>query len=309
LQQRTGDKNVALADYFDLIAGTSTGGILTCFYLLPPAEGEAKHSRYSANEAIELYTKRGKEIFKKKTSFFGLANEIYPTTGLENILKEKMGDITFAQTRKSCIITAYDITERKAVLFTSPQARQNSVHNYLLRDVARATSAAPTYFEPAAVQSLGKAMLYLVDGGMYANNPTMCAWVEANKSTYAQCAYPEIKDLYIVSIGTGKEKQKYNYKKAKDWGLLGWARPVVDILLSSSAEVINYQMHQLFKVAKCSENYVRLDPALGKAKPDMDNVKDENIKNLQDAGYNFIQNNLTQLDKIVDKLLENGSSL
>ena len=305
LQLRTGDPNTTLADYFDLVAGTSTGGILAAYYLLPPAPDQECSSKYFASEAIDMYAGFGKEIFNRKKWRFGITKEKYSATALERLLKEYMGDVTLAQTRKNCIITAYDITDRKAVLFTSPEARKYDYRNYLMRDIARATSAAPTYFEVAAIQSVGGAASYLIDGAVYAGNPTMCALVEANKSLYETCANPDVDDLYIVSIGTGKEKQMYDYRKAKDWGAVGWARPMIDILLSASAEVVDYQMQQLFKVAQCNDCYVRLEPELGKAKSDMDDASDENIRHLKDAGTYFIKSNVEKLDEIVHHLIEN----
>jgi patatin-like phospholipase/acyl hydrolase len=221
-----------------------------------------------------------------------------------------MGDVTLAQSRKNCIITAYDITERKAVFFTSPEARKYEHRNWLLRDVARATSAAPTYFELAEIRSMGGTAMYLIDGAVYAGNPTVCAVVEANKSVdltpdpspKGEGRNPGIADLYIVSVGTGKQKKKYDHNTAKDWGAIGWARPMIDILLSSSAEVVDYQMRQLFKVAGCSDCYVRLEPALGKANPEMDDASDKNICRLKDAGAYFINENAEMLDQIVSSL-------
>jgi hypothetical protein len=146
---------------------------------------------------------------------------------------------------------------------------------------------------------MGNAASYLIDGAMYAGNPAMCAVVEANKSIYGDRANPGINDLYIISIGTGKEKQKYDYRKAKDWGAVGWARPLIDILLSASAEVVDYQLRQLFAVAGCSDCYVRLEPELGKAKSDMDDASKENIAQLIDAGECFVKDNAEVLDDIV----------
>jgi patatin-like phospholipase/acyl hydrolase len=275
------------------------------------------HSRYFASEAIEMYARHGKEIFNKKLLRRGVAREKYPVAGLEKVLKNCMGDATLAQSRKNCIITAYDITERKAVFFTSPEARKYEHRNYLMRDVARATSAAPTYFELAEIRSMGGTAMYLIDGAVYAGNPTVCAVVEANKTVFRgngenggngesggnwMCANPTINDLYIVSVGTGKEKKKYDHNKAKDWGAVGWARPMIDILLSSSAEVVDYQMRQLFKVAGCSDCYVRLEPALGKANPEMDDASDDNIRRLKDAGEYFINENAEASDEIVERL-------
>jgi len=305
LQSLTGNNNTTLADYFDLVAGTSTGGMLACFYLLPPMPGQKSHSRYFATDAIDMYARHGKEIFNRKFLRYGVAQNKYPATGLEKILYDCMGETTLAQSRKNCIVTAYDVTERKAVLFTSPEARKYDHRNYLMRDVARATSAAPTYFELAAIRSMGGAPSYLIDGAVYAGNPTMCAVVEANKTVFGTCANPAVNDLYIVSLGTGKDKKIYDYNKAKGWGAVGWALPMIDILLSASAEVVDYQMRQLFKVAGCSDCYVRLEPELGKAKSDMDDASDENIRELKDAGERYVKDHLEELDEIVSRLCQN----
>ena len=332
LQRRTDNPNVTLADYFDLVAGTSTGGILTCFYLLPPVAGRECHSRYFAADAIDMYARHGKDIFNSKRLRKGITREKYQADGLEKVLKDCMGEATLAESRKNCLVTAYDVTERKAVFFTSPEARKYEHRNYLMRDVARATSAAPTYFELAAIRSMGGTQLYLIDGAVFAGNPTMCAVVEATPrppkggggaivhsgglimekfpteggfSTEGKLsAFPPLGGLrgYIVSIGTGKQKQKYDHAKAKDWGAIGWARPMLDILLSSSAEVTDYQMRQLFQTAGCSDCYVRLEPELGKAKPEMDDASDENIRRLIDAGEYFINEHAETLDKIVERL-------
>jgi patatin-like phospholipase/acyl hydrolase len=310
LQRKSGNKNTCLADYFDLIAGTSTGGILTCFYLLPSVSKEGLHSKYPANEAIHLYANYGKDIFNPKVNkpFWGISNlfsEKYSEKNLEKILKDIMGDARLSQTRKNALVTAYDISNRKAVLFSTPQAKTYVHRDYYLRDVARATSAAPTYFKLATVHSIGGAAAYLIDGAMFAADPTLCAVVEANKSTFDTCAQPKFSDMYIVSIGTGKEIKKYDYKKAQKWGIIQWAVPVLNILMSASSEVGSYQIRQFFNVAGCSNNYVRLEPGLNKAAPEMDDVSEKNIEKLKDAGLYYIAENAEQLDKVVNKLIKN----
>jgi patatin-like phospholipase/acyl hydrolase len=213
-----------------------------------------------------------------------------------------MGDVRLSDTRKNALVTAYDITNRKAVLFSTPQAKAYTHRDYYLRDVARATSAAPTYFKLATVHSIGGAAAYLIDGAMFAADPTLCALVEANKSTFETCKQPSISDMYIVSLGTGKELKKYDYKKAQKWGIIQWAVPVLNILTSASSEVGSYQVRQLFSVAGCAENYVRLEPGLNKAAPDMDDASSKNIEKLKDAGLYYIAENAELLDKIVEEL-------
>jgi patatin-like phospholipase/acyl hydrolase len=293
-----------------LIAGTSTGGILTCFYLLPSVvstTGTNRNSKYTAAEAVEFYAKYGGDIFKPKVNkpFLGISNlfsEKYSEENLEKILTDVMGDVRLSDTRKNALVTAYDITNRKAVLFSTPEAKKYNHRDYYLRDVARATSAAPTYFKLATVHSIGGAAAYLIDGAMFAADPTLCALVEANKSTFDTCKQPNISDMYIVSLGTGKELKKYDYKKAQKWGIIQWAFPVLNILMSASSEVGSYQVRQLFSVAGCPDNYVRLEPGLNKAEPDMDDASSKNIEKLKDAGLYYIAENAELLDKIVDEL-------
>ena len=307
LRKKTENPNAILSDYFDLVAGTSTGGILACYYLHP--------DRKPASDAINLYEKRGKEIFNRRFLRFGVAKEKYPATGLERALKDVMGDKTLAESLKNCIITAYDVEKRKAVLFTSPEARDETKNkNYLLRDVARATSAAPTFFQIAAVKPIMNNDEYLIDGAMYANNPVMCAIVEANKNRYESCRpNPSFEDLFVVSVGTGKDKKMYDYKKAKGWGAIGWVQPVISILLSASAEVVHYQMRQLFDVAGFPDSYVRLEPMLEDANFTMDDASEKNIARLKKDAQKFIDGEMTGndgvntkevLDKAVDRLIE-----
>jgi len=87
LQTLTGNNHTTLADYFDLVAGTSTGGILACYYLLPPMPGQESHSRYFAADAIDMYARHGKEIFNRRFLRYGVAQKKYPADGLEKILK------------------------------------------------------------------------------------------------------------------------------------------------------------------------------------------------------------------------------
>jgi patatin-like phospholipase/acyl hydrolase len=310
LQRKTGNPQTCLADYFDMIAGTSTGGILTCFYLLPPSSSQEQHSKYFAYEAIRIYADYGKNIFKPKAikPFRGISNlfsEKYLEDGLESILNEVMGDALLSASRKYCLVTAYDITNRKAILFTTPEAKKYIHRDYYMRDVARATSAAPTYFKLAAIHSRGGAASYLIDGAMFAADPALCAVVEANKSSFSKGNNPSFSDMYVVSVGTGKEVKKYDYQKAQHWGIAQWAVPVLNIMMASSSEVGSYQLRQLFSVVGCSDCYVRLEPGLNKANPEMDDVSKENINNLKDAGLYYITEHAEELDKIVDTLIEN----
>jgi hypothetical protein len=179
---------------------------------------------------------------------------------------------------------------------------KKETENKIQQSYSRATSAAPTYFEVAAIQSIGGDSSCLIDGGVFAGSPALCAWIEARKSAFSRCTCPATTDLHIVSVGTGKEKKSYDYKDARNWATIGWAQPLLDILLSDS-EVVDYEMRLLFR--EHPEGYVRLEPSLGNAKPDMDDASDENIRNLRQAGLDYIDSHRTELDKVVERLIMN----
>lgn len=309
LQKESDNKNVHLSDYFDLIAGTSTGGILTCLYTLPKSYNESKTPRYAASKAVELYQKHGKDIFKKK--IFGDASiifdERYSAKGLETTLNEYLGDAYISSAVKPILVTGYDIFDRKAVFFTREAAKKHEAHDYYFRDVARATSAAPTYFETVKIKSKGCIESCIIDAGLFANDPTMCAIVEMLKSSNEILhRKPEFKDLFIVSLGTGKEQKHYKYEDMKDYGLR-WIMPVIDISMSASAEIVSYQLDKFFDSSEQTRNnYVRIDPELKYAKKDMDDVSDKNINNLIDAGHSCALKYIDKLEDIAKKLIKYG---
>ena len=306
LQQISGNPDYRIADAFDLIAGTSTGGILTCLYLCP--DKNTGKPKFSAPEAVDLYLQHGDNIFdvsifRRIESLDGVAEAKYSADALEKALKDYLGDIKLGDLPKPCLITSYDITRRQAQFFNSADVKkQGSGWDFYLRDVARATSAAPTYFEPANISSLDRQVYPLVDGGVFANNPTMCAWVEAYNS------HPELKvsDLHILSIGTGEVDKSYHYSEAKNWGKIGWIGPVLDIMMSGVSETVDYQMRKLFKSAGYPDQYLRLQLDLqnfSDVDSAMDNASEENMRALQKAGQKLAHDSDAVLSAFAQQLL------
>ena len=306
LQEISGNPDFRIADAFDLIAGTSTGGILTCLYLCP--DKNTGKPKFSAPEAVDLYLQHGDNIFdvsifRRIESLDGVAEAKYSADALEKALKDYLGDIKLGDLLKPCLITSYDITRRQAQFFNSADVKtQGSGWDFYLRDVARATSAAPTYFEPANISSLDRQVYPLVDGGVFANNPTMCAWVEAYN------AHPELKvsDLHILSIGTGEVDKSYHYSEAKNWGKIGWIGPVLDIMMSGVSETVDYQMRKLFKSAGYPDHYLRLQIDLqnfSDVDSSMDNASEKNMRALEKAGQKLAHDSDAALTAFAQKLL------
>ncbi|HEY1870141.1 MAG TPA: patatin-like phospholipase family protein [Chitinophagaceae bacterium] len=314
--QRVSNSERKLGDYFDMIAGTSTGGILSCIYLMPGDDGKAK---YSAQDAVDLYIKNGHEIFDRTTaqkisSIGGILHQKYSQDALYKLLTTYFGNVTLDKFIKPSLITSYDITDRNAIFFTSADARTDDIYNFYARDVARATSAAPTYFSPAHIESVNKQIFSLVDGGMFANNPALCAYAEARKLYFSKLLNdpqkkdkPTAADMIIVSLGTGSVKKKYGYDDFKHGGEIKWLEPVIDILMSGNSETVAYQLTQMYLTLEPEDqkNYYRLEPGLKEACSEMDEATPENINNLYQAGLTFVHDEIDMLEDIAKKIIAN----
>ncbi|WP_028023349.1 patatin-like phospholipase family protein [Enterovibrio calviensis] len=304
LRIKSGDNTKKIGDFFDLVAGTSTGAILGCAYICPNETGGTK---YNASEAVDIYLNEGDEIFdidvlQKIKSFGGLRDEKYSADALETALFDYFGDTKLSALTKPCCFVSYDIRSRNPVIFNSKNRSGDTItsNDFYVRDILRGTSAAPTYFEPARIYSLApnRRKHILIDGGLVANDPALCAYNEALKCTNAK----GIKDMVIVSIGTGKELKSYTYNQSKDWGPLGWAKPALDITLEAGPQMTAYHMEMIASTVKNSK-YFRISPELHNAKPDLDDASSENLRALSEAGKINAKQFNSELDEIADALL------
>jgi uncharacterized protein len=303
LIKATSNENTRIADHFDLIAGTSTGGILTCAYLCPD-KNDPPRPKFNAQEVVNLYLDRGDEIFNiplnhRIRTAGGTLDEKYPVKDLEVALNDYFGDTRLSQLLKPCLISSYDIKRRQAHFFTQHDAVKNEGWDYYVKDVARATSAAPTYFECSKIKSITNINYPLIDGGVFVNNPALCAYAEVYNKYQATA-----KEMVILSLGTGFEKKAYNYNKAKDWGLIGWVKPLINIMMSGASEVADYQLRQIFSAVGAPQQYLRINMEfpIG-VSSDMDDASQENLNALKELGTETAQKFDRQLDEFVNLLL------
>ncbi len=293
-----------IADMFDLIVGTSTGGILATGLAVPKSGGKPK---FTAEDMLALYAEQGREIFERSfwkgiTSGGGAIDERYSHKPLEKLLKQYLGDATLKDCLVPIVVTAYDIERREPYFFKTRRAKEKADRNHLLRDAARATSAAPTYFEPVEVRGLARSRATrraLVDGGVFVNNPAMCAFAEA----VAMDAKPA--DLLMVSLGTGIATRKIPYDEAKDWGALGWVRPIIDVMMDGEADAADYQLRQLMPDQKHGDKqrYFRFDTELDLALDDMDAAGAGNIRNLKEEAAQILRAQKAEIARLL-KLLK-----
>lgn len=310
LQLMDKNPNARIADYFDLIAGTSTGGILSCIYLLPDKKNPGR-PQFSAKQTVDLYLKKGSKIFdisfwQKVRSGGGVTDEKYDEAELEKALMDFMGENMLSDLLKPCLITSYDIENRKGHFFKSHRAKKEKEYNFLVRDAARSTSAAPTYFEVAQVKSGADVYHALIDGGMFVNNPSLCAYAEARTWKFDEDRIkPKASEMMILSLGTGNIDKPYKYDKAKNFGALQWIVPVIDIMMSGVSDAVDYQLKQIYEAVEKPLQYLRLSPELGDAKPAMDNATPENLKALEKAGKDNALKHDAELTKFAQMLIDN----
>ena len=257
------------AAVFDLIAGTSTGGILACALAKPEA--------LPAAELVALYEEEGPKIFSRSVwqrihSAEGLADEKYDADALEEALGRYLGDARLRDTTTDLLIPAYDTERRRPEFFKTTRAREDASRDFPLRDVARATASAPTYFQPAHLEDRP-----LIDGGVFAVNPGMCALAEVVR-------YSPGAEVVLVSLGTGQLTRPFPYDDVKDWGLIEWARPLIDVVFDGASDVVDYQLTQMLG----AERFFRFQTELTSASDDLDDASEDNLRALQLTGERLI---------------------
>lgn len=294
---------VKVANDFDMVAGTSTGGILACAFLLEHPDNP-NNPKFSAEEVVGLYFKKGEDIFDvpffhKVRTAGGILDEKYPAKGIESALKEYFGNTWLKDLLKPCIITSYDITNRKGHFFGQHKAMNDPDYNFKVRDVARSTSAAPTYFECEQIASEAGTHYALIDGGVFVNNPSLVAYAEGRNIFEVAGEEATAKDMKILSIGTGFTQKPYAYKKAKKWGMAEWVQPVIDIMMSGASEVAHYQLDKIYGTIDNPDQYLRIDGDLKDTNvdPDMDCATQENMANLKAFGQQLFEENKEKIEK------------
>jgi uncharacterized protein len=298
IEERT---NEGIANLFDLIAGTSTGGILALGLVKPsPEDGQQPH--YSASDLVTLYEKEGRRIFDRSlwhhfVAFDNLLDEKYEAKGLEAVLKKYFGDVMLSAAVTETLVTSYELETRQPWFFARHKAQDDpGTRDFEMRFVARATSAAPTYFEPEEMKTMTPHG-GLVDGGLYANNPTMCAYVEMKDID------PEDDDVLVVSLGTGQHTRPIHYADAKDWGLALWAKPILNVVFDGVSDTVDHQMTILCRESREGDpRYYRFQTELDVGSDDMDNATATNLAILKQKAQQIIDERTAEIDRLCEEL-------
>jgi len=198
-------------------------------------------------------------------------------------LKQFFDDKRILEIDKPVLITAYDIISRQVVVYKS-EGGSDSQSNPTLREIGDATSAAPTYFP--TIKTSETPPRWLIDGGVAANNPSMCALAEALKKNH------KIENIRLLSIGTGSpirgnEIQDKIGKESQEWGGIGWlTHGLIDHLFAGNSTTADYHCKVLL-----GDHHVRVNGQLKGVLEDLDEVSSGNINNLKKLGSQWYQAN------------------
>ena len=256
LDRLEADLGISVIEHFDLMTGTSTGGII--------ALGLGAGLRPS--EIVAFYTNHGRSIFAhpRPRTLRRLGRSKYSAAPLRRALEEAFGDVTLGDSTVPLAIPAYDLCNDTVYVFRTPHAPK------LLRDgrermvdVALATTAAPTYLPAHSLRGLR-----LIDGGMWANNPTIVGVVEA-VNTFGY----DLADIGVFSIGTTIDTVKRPARLDRG-GLVPWATDAIPVVVRGQSLAANNHARLLLGDA----NVLRIDPQVPAQDLRLDAVSIEKLR-------------------------------
>jgi len=307
----------------DLIAGTSTGGLLALALALPgDHNSELGIGPPSAEALCDVYMRMGGEIFRPREGIASLVapiggprwgaadwvlklrdrlgidkrdpgNARYCAEGLEAVLRRLLGERRLHETTPDVLVASYDVSRSEPVIFRSRMARESDAEDFPMRVVARASSAAPTFFPPLRLLAHGFERV-LVDGGLIANNPTMLALTDA-------LASGQPGEISVVSVGTGSPgvgvPQTFDETSTRPWPF------VIKDLVTAQFDGASALTHgQIVEAARQSDGrirYVRLQPDLGPVSAAMDDVSPGHLAGLRSVADAFLSGHSAQIEEAV----------
>jgi patatin-like phospholipase/acyl hydrolase len=189
------------------------------------------------------------------------------------------------------LIASFDILSNKPVIISNDD-------DFYMKDIARGSSAAPTFFEPALIESISEEKKYcLIDGAMAANNPAMFAYIKA------RIKFPKAQRFIILSLGTGQSTKFYNFEQIKNWGFVEWilpsnGTPIYSIMSRAQEGCVSMQLKNTPGV-----EYYRINPVLEGESLEIDNISFKNMKKLKTAAVKIIEENQNLLEKLARDLI------
>lgn len=274
-----------IADCFDVIAGTSIGGILALKCALGDPIVDVWDSIF--HNAPKIFSRT---LFRKIITVNGLTGAKYDRNGLLSVLNDVgLKEQRLSDLKTNVIVPAYCISENRTYLFSKAHY---SSHRVL--DVALATSAAPTYFDPWTIPE--KSNKQFIDGGVSVNNPTNIA------ISHARDLFGSDIDMLVVSLGTGTiygYKRGYNASggNGRDYsklGKIGWAEEIIPIMLSSENSIADYEADKMLD----PDDYYRFQALLDPKNFEIDDTSKNNMIELLSIAEVMTRRRMDDIERI-----------
>ncbi|WVZ90837.1 hypothetical protein U9M48_037097 [Paspalum notatum var. saurae] len=306
LQQLDGP-GARIADYFDVVAGTSTGGLVAAMLTAPDADGRPL---FAAADVNGFYLRHCPRIFPAvRGGALGLLRSLwgpkYDGRYLRCVVRELLGETRVSQALTNVVVPTFDIKLLHPTVFTTNDAMGDASKDALLSDVCISTSAAPTYLPghqfhtdfTDGVKPRRRAF-NLIDGGVAANNPTVLAMNHVIKETLLGnpdfLPTADYGKFMVLSLGTGSAKveEAFDAAQSSRWGVLGWlynrgasASPLIDSFSQASADLVDIHASVLFQALHCERRYLRIqDDELTGDAASVDVSTGENLRRLVAVG-------------------------
>jgi len=294
-----------MADCFDLIAGTSTGGLIA-LGLTAPDPGRPGRPRLRGTDLVRLYVEEGPQIFgdtlNKLVSLGGWIGPKHSPKELERALRDLLGETKLSEALREVLITSYDMAQPGPHFFKRRGARESEDRDVSMVDVGMATAAAPTYFPSRGID--GRA---LVDGGLFAANPAVAAIVEALKRREQEPRDLSPGDLLLVSLGTGQHETGHSQREVRGWGRIGWIWPrredpaLIAAFLDGQSDAADHWADVLLNRESDGRRYYRFQASLPEGTP-LDDARPAALERLNAAADRLLEERDDELREIARRL-------
>ncbi|KAK4269911.1 hypothetical protein QN277_023007 [Acacia crassicarpa] len=288
LKNKSGDPNARIAEYFDVIAGTSTGGIVTAI-LTAPDPKYMHRPLYSANEVLQFFREHGPRIFTKIPECLdGWTCPEYNGAYLHEIVANKLKDTLVNQTTTNVVISSFDVKLLQPAIFSTFKIKDVPHLNVKLSDACIGTSAAPNEFPPYYFEYNG-VEFNLVDGVFTASMPARLAVGEVSRLEEFKN-----KEIVLLSLGTGSTNTTKGYDADTTWTRVHWELRTLPVMLAASSTMNEYYINTTFKHQP--KNYLRiqeynLDPNISP-----EDASQENMRKLQVVGNNLLNEQVKRMN-------------
>ncbi|KAH9747302.1 Patatin [Citrus sinensis] len=268
LQDLDGPK-ARIADYFDIVSGTSTGGLIATMLTAPDKD---RRPIFAAKDMNKFYFKHCPEIFPQDSCknfprsvtspLRKWVRPMYDGKYMRTLTNRILGEITIKDTLTNLIIPTFDVKRLQPVIFSTNDGKIHALKNARLADICIGTSA----------------------------------MVVLRQMTL---------QMLVLSLGTGAAKEPTNYytaRKTSEWGMLRWAfyrgrMPMLDVFLDASSDMVDFHVSAFFQSSYCKANYLRIqDDTLTSDSAKFDNFTEENMQNLEEIGLKLLKKPVSRVD-------------